>query len=94
MLPGHTEGIATMAARMLSFTRTLSEDNLHSAMFDVANIFCDALAMDAGRDVETLDDADVIAAMRQPVTMASAFSDLCDRLGIAPPPAVRRALDW
>ena len=86
------EGNRTMAAQMLSFTRTMSEDTLQSAMFDVASIFCDALAMDAGRAVETLTDADVIAAMRQPVKLASAFVDLCERLGIAPPSAVVAAL--
>jgi len=66
---------------------------LDGAMFDVANVLCDELAIAAGRDVETLDDADVIAAMREPVSLASAYHDLCERLGIQTPRAVRLALD-
>jgi len=66
---------------------------LDGAMFDVANILCDELAIAAGHDVETLTDADVIAAMRQPVMLAAVYHDLCERLGIQTPRAVRLALD-
>ena len=66
---------------------------LDAAMFHVANLLSDTLATDTGRDVETLDDADVIAAMRQPVSLASAYHDLCERLGIQTPRAVRLALN-
>ncbi len=66
---------------------------LDGAMFDVGSVLCDELAIDAGRNVETLTDADVIAAMRLPVSLAAAYHDLCNRLGIPTPRAVRLALD-
>lgn len=83
---------------MQTITRASRFDRRHelaldAAMFAVASVLCDALASDAGRDVETLTDADVIAAMRQPVTLAAAYADLCDRLGIVTPRAVLLALD-
>ena len=83
----------TLAARMMSVTTSISEAQLALAMIDVANDLHDDLAIEAGRDMETISDTDIIAAMRQPVSMASAFADLCERLGVVPPAAVLRALD-
>ncbi len=65
---------------------------LAGAMFDVASVLCDDIAIDAGRNVETLTASDIIAAMRLPVSMATAYHDLCERLGIPTPYTVWLAL--
>jgi len=75
-----------MSAQLLSFTKTIDEPLLHAAMQGVVTGMADdvAVAFDA--------DNQLAAIARTPVSLATAYADLCALLGIAPPPFVRTAL--
>jgi len=64
-----------------------AQTDLGAAMFNAAATF----AIEAGMPHDT--DRDIIVASRQPVSMASAFADLCNELGVPVPRFVRLALD-
>jgi hypothetical protein len=76
-----------MTATMLSFTKTLDEATIHMAMQGVT--------LELAGDVAVAFDADneLAALARTPVSLASAYADLCAMLGMAPPAFVLTALD-
>ena len=80
---------ATAATAMLTFEQA---ERIRAAMDTVAADLAQAIADDACHPAGLITDAAVVAAMRQPVTLASAYADLCAMLGIAPPCSVRVAL--
>jgi hypothetical protein len=60
--------------------------DLDAAMYDAVAAF----AEEAGLPAAT--DRDIMIAACQPVSMASAYADLCAALGIPAPAFIRRAL--
>ncbi len=63
-----------------------AQTDLGAAMFNAVATFAD----EAGRP--NCNDNDIIIAARQPVSMAAAYRDLCEHLGVPVPRFVRLAL--
>jgi hypothetical protein len=78
----------TITTRRLTnyFDASLSVDRIHSAMFDAASAFATEAGLPDGCD------RDIERAACQPVSLAAAYRDLCQMLGIPEPSFVRRAL--
>jgi len=76
-----------MAATISSYTTTLDEPLLHAAMQGVVT--------GMAADVAVAFDADnqLAAIARTPVSLAAAYADLCEHLGVPVPRFVRLALD-
>ncbi len=63
-----------------------AQTDLGAAMFNAAVTFAIEAGMPDGNDT------DIIIAARQPVSMAAAYRDLCEHLGVPVPRFVRMAL--
>ena len=64
-----------------------AKTDLGAAMFDAVAVF----ATEAG--LAHMTDNDIEAAAREPVSMAAAYRDLCEALGVPVPRFVQRALN-
>ena len=76
-----------MVATISSFTKTIDEPLMHAAMQGVVIGMAD--------DVVVPFDADnqLAAIARTPVSLATAYADLCAMLGVAPPAFIQTALN-
>ena len=75
-----------MSARMLSYTATMTERDVHRAMTAAM------LALVTERDAARPDPPVAEILARQILAMATAFSDLSAQLGICPPQCVETIL--